>query len=319
LKEDNDQFERTWHTNKVVEETRGRNLKLSAKDLYRADRFLQDQGWEARVLTWEQLAYELNLDVCGKTLRTHMGSMDYHKCIACTKGWVSQRCAKQRVLHAETYLTLKPTPEDWHDVRFSGEVHCRVGPQGKLRIIRKPGERYCSDCVQEQLNRDDEREWETSHIWAAVGYNFKSNLTFYNTPGNKNGKLSLKVYRDQILKPIVGSWLKDPKQPHFILEDNDSAHGGGSNNNIVASWKRRHNLDHFFNCANSPDLAPIENCWQVMKQHLKKFPHWDESETRELAHEGWDRVSAEFINNRIDSMPQRLQDCIDMEGRMTCH
>jgi hypothetical protein len=35
--------------------------------------------------------------------------------------------------------------------------------------------------------------------------------------------------------------------------------------------------------------------------------------------EGWQRVSQDFINMRINSMPQRLQDCIEMEGRMTGH
>jgi hypothetical protein len=303
----------------LTPEKRGRKPLLSPKQVREADRFLQDVGWDARVLTWDQLANELDFGVSGWTLKRALGSLDYHKCMACAKGWVSKRSAKMRVQHAKTYLALKPEPKDWHDVRFSDEVHCRVGPQGKLRIIRKPGERYCSDCIQEQLNRDDERDWETCHIWGAVGYNFKSDLTFYNTPGNQNGKLSLKVYRDSILEPVVKPWLKRTRDPFILEEDNDSGHGGGSNNNIVAIWKRRNNLNHFFNCPNSPDLAPIENCWQVMKQHLKKFPHWDEFETRELAIYGWSHVSQDFINDCIDSMPKRLQDCIDMEGRMTGH
>jgi hypothetical protein len=66
---------------------------------------------------------------------------------------------------------------------------------------------------------------------------------------------------------------------NFILEENnDSGQGGGSKINIVAKWKKDNNLNHF-NCSNSSDLAPIENCWQGIEQHLKKFPHWDESET----------------------------------------
>jgi hypothetical protein len=228
-------------------------------------------------------------------MKRALGSLEYHKCIACTKGWVSQKCAKQRVRHSETALCLKPKPEDWRNVRFSDEVHCRVGPQGRLRITRKPGERYCGDCIQEQLNRDDERDLETCHIWGAVGYNFKSDLTFYNTPGNKNGKLSLKVYRDQILEPMVKLWLQ--QHPHFILEeDNDSGHGGGSTRNIVANWKRDNHLDHLFNCPNSPDLAPIENCWQVMKQHLKKFPHWQicqqTNKSNTVLHIRFDLISA---------------------------
>ncbi|KAH7347983.1 hypothetical protein BKA66DRAFT_477760 [Pyrenochaeta sp. MPI-SDFR-AT-0127] len=60
-------FDRTHHNNHAVEERRGRKPKLSPKQLEQADRFLQDVGWEARILT-------------------HLGSMDYHKCVACTKG-----------------------------------------------------------------------------------------------------------------------------------------------------------------------------------------------------------------------------------------
>lgn len=40
------------------------------------------------------------------------------------------------------------------------------------------------------------------HVWGAVGYGFKSDLIFYITP-NKNGKLSHRVYLEQILEPIL--------------------------------------------------------------------------------------------------------------------
>jgi hypothetical protein len=76
-------------------------------------------------------------------------------------------------------------------------------------------------------------------------------------------------------------------------------------------------LKHYFNCHSSPDLTPIENCWQPPKQYVKKFPHWDEINTRELALEGWDKISQSFINERVEAMPKRLQDCIDMDGQMT--
>jgi hypothetical protein len=31
--------------------------------------------------------------------------------------------------------------------RFSDEIHFSLGPQGKLMIIRRPGERYCEKCI----------------------------------------------------------------------------------------------------------------------------------------------------------------------------
>jgi hypothetical protein len=101
-----------------------------------------------------------------------------------------------------------------------------------------------------------------------------------------------------------------------LEEDGDSGYGT-SKSNIVRTWKATHKLESYFNCHSLPDLSPIENCWLPPKQFLKRFPHWDEFETRELAVEGWDKILQQFINERVRSMPQRLQDCIDMDGRIT--
>jgi hypothetical protein len=317
LKVDNELFDRRHHNNEVVPEKRGRPPILSAKDLERCDRFLQDLGWSARSMTWSQLAEELDSDCSGQTLKDHLGSMDYHKCIACSKGWVLEKLAKRRKEWAKVMHQKYPEPEHWRRVRFSDEVHWSVGPEGKCKIIRKPGERYCSDCIQHYLNGEDEKMNVRQQSWAAIGYNFKSDLNFHTTK-SRNGKMSLEVYRDQILEPIVKPWLE--RGDDFVLEeDNDSGHGGGASKkgNIVKTWKKKHNLEHYFNCSNSPDLAPIENCWRPPKQFMARFPHWDEFETRELALEGWQKVSIHFINEQVDSMPRRLQDCIDLEGQMT--
>jgi hypothetical protein len=52
-------------------------------------------------MTWSQIAEQLHLDVSGQTLRSHIGSMDYHKCIACAKGWISGNLAPKRKEWAE--------------------------------------------------------------------------------------------------------------------------------------------------------------------------------------------------------------------------
>ena len=42
------------------------------------DKILQDYGMDGRILTWEQLAMEAGIeDVCGHTIQTHMGSLQY--------------------------------------------------------------------------------------------------------------------------------------------------------------------------------------------------------------------------------------------------
>lgn len=65
-----------------------------------------------------------------------------------------------------------------------------------------------------------------------VGWNYKSDIVFYDVPGNSNGKMSQRVYIDAILEPHVLPALAENQ--HIVLEeDGDSGHGSADNNNIV--------------------------------------------------------------------------------------
>ncbi|KAF1964030.1 hypothetical protein BU23DRAFT_585773 [Bimuria novae-zelandiae CBS 107.79] len=300
------------------EEHRGRPRKISDWHIKEMDRMIKEEGFEARKMTWLDLAFEVGLEgVDERTISRAMGNtMSYHKCIACKKKWCNKSTATARKAWAEVIKERYPLPKDWYSVRFSDEVHWAIGPQGSIYIIRKPGERYCSNCIQHRDEKDDrEKNLKRVHAWAAIGHDFKSDLTFYSIPSNNNGKMTQRAYIDQILKPVVKPWLQ--RGDKFVLEeDGDSGHGPGKSN-IVRTWKQDNNLTSYFNCHSSPDFSPIENCWQPPKQYVKKFPHWDEGDTRELALEGWDKVTQKFINERVETMPQRLQDCINMDGQMT--
>ena len=106
----------------------------------------------------------------------------------------------------------------------------------------------------------------------------------------------------------------------FILEkDQDSAHGvAKKDTGIVQQWKEVHGLRHYFNCSGSPDLAPIENCWQPLKQNLRKIPHWDLETIKNVVETTWeDRLMQTTINKWCDSMPQRLKDVKERRGEMT--
>ena len=168
-------------------------------------------------------------------------------------------------------------------------MHVGFGAQGRVYVIRKPGTRTCSSCIQHVAPESkEERDLKRKHVWAAVGYNFKSDLVFYEVPGNSNGKMSLQVYRDCILESIVKPWILEARlnKTQFTLEeDGDSGHGTGKSN-ICRTWKKNNLLDCYFNVSGSPDLAPIENCWQGPKQWSRTVPHWDDETTEHLLVEG---------------------------------
>ena len=302
---------RRLNNSAIRKETRGRKKILSDRDLRYVEILLWDNGQEARSLSWQHLALEANLNCCGETLRRAMAHKDYRRCKACRRSWVDDKIAGRRVTWATDGLAERPRPGDWHNVRFSDEVHLGYGPEGRIYVTRRPGEKYCPDCVQ-QVDLPKPEDEKKVHAWGVIGYNYKSELYFYDA-NNSNGKMTQKVYIS-LLEKEVTKWA-----PGFILEeDNDSGHGP-SKSNQVRTWKSQHNLQYYFNCPNSPDLAPIENAWKAPKASLRKYAHWDDDTVKEVATEGWRDLSMQTINKWVEEMPKRLQAVIDSNGQMTAY
>ena len=64
-----------------------------------------------------------------------MGAMDYHKCLACRKGWCDEKTKTKRLDVCEIWKERYPEEEHWYSVRFTDECHYGFGPQETLRIL----------------------------------------------------------------------------------------------------------------------------------------------------------------------------------------
>ena len=305
---------RTLKNDPTRKETRRGHNKITPELIREMEKILENEGLDGRSLTWMQLGFEAQIEASEATIQRAMGTLKYHKGLAYQRGWQSHISKKNQVQYAELMLARYPNSKDLDRIRFSDEVHFGWGPQHQLCIICKPGECYCVDCIQHSDGPKPKDE-KRFHCWAAVGYDFKSDITFYEVPGNTNGKMSLQVNIDQILELGVNPWLLE-KEAFMFEEDGDSGHGKAKICNFVRQWKEENNLEYFSNCASSPDLSFNENCWQLPKQHLKKFPHWDDRTTKELIVEGWDLVLQSFLNEKCQSMPKGLRDVVASESKI---
>lgn len=218
-------------------ETRRRKHKMTSKQAYELDHLLQNDslGLEAKVLPWESLAAKVEAEVSENTIRkTIKDALGYGKRLVCVKGHQSDRSKEHRVEWATQMLAKYPEKENWRYIRFSNKIHFGYGPEDQLCIIRKPGTQYRYDNLQHRPSptKDNKhRLWK--NCWAAVGYNFKSDIIFYDMPTNKNGKMTHRVYIDSIFEPVVKPWLEEGQE--FVFEkDGDSRHGTGQANPIRA-------------------------------------------------------------------------------------
>lgn len=309
---------RRHHNDPYSTENRGRIPIWNARRLDRAERILEATDTDSRFLTWDQLAFETLNDTSSdeavsssiSTTRAALGSRNYHMCIACRKPWIGKQSAKRRVAFAKQMEKNYPYEEDYKIIRFSDECHYNYGTQGRAFVIRRPGERLRSCCIN-RGESEDTRHLKRAHTWAAIGYDFKSQIHFYDV-GNRNGKMTQAYYKKVILGQIVREWIN--KDHQFILEeDGDSGHGPRSAD--IKKFKKEMGLEYYFNCPGSPDLAPIENAWKGPKQRSRSVPHWDYEILCQLVQEGWDNLTQEGINRQILDMPRRIRQVLETEGQ----
>ena len=298
---------------------RGIKSKLTKQDVEKMEQIINSHDINQGALSWQQLAVKAGLvgekKVHFRTVRAHMLSLEYHKCIACPKNWLAPHIRAERRRFARQYQHWKL--REWQKVRFTAEIRFGLDPQEKkLSIIRRPGERYCFDCIQYNPEPAAKNK-KVLHAWAAVGWNYKTPLMWYTTSDN-NGKMSQKSYIEQILEPIVLPWLEAGED--FILEeDDDSGHGAADNNSRARRWKKEKHLNYYINASKSPDLSVVENAFQPLKQELSNTERWDEEKLFQRANEAWKYVSYEYINNQVASMEERMQEVLDSDGRMIGH
>ena len=311
-------------------ETRGRKRLLTKDDVRKMEEVLRRGPTEvgAPPFNWKALASAAGLDAAPKnvhprTIRRVMGDLEYWKCPQCRKGWVNADVAFRRLTFARDMATQGPL--FWRQVRFSDEMHLGLGPRREFQMIRRPGERYCVDCDAagdlDEANKQ-QPDWEKKgfHCWVMVGWDYKSDLVFYEIPGNSHGVLNQKVYIESILEPVVRPLLERGDKQWIMEETGDYGHGSGSTErgNAVWQWKMKNGLQFYFNAPKSPDLCILDDCWVPVQKHLARSTFADEQALLNAVKVAWkEQVSQELINSLILSMDSRLREVIALEGQMT--
>ena len=140
-------------------------------------------------------------------------------------------------------------------------------------------------------------------VWSA--FSSHGVLGLHRFQGNVTADSYIQVL-DQHLLPFL-----EEHQNIQFQQDNARPHTA----NRTRQWFDDHRVDVMEWPACSPDLNPIENCWSRLKAELDKRIVHGMNGLFDEATQIWNQMPADFLQNLISSMPRRIEQVIQRQGR----
>ena len=127
------------------------------------------------------------------------------------------------------------------------------------------------------------------------------------------GRITSAKYCELLQEGLLESNIGQSGIPFVMQQDNARVHTSA----YTKTWLRQNRVTVMDFPAASPDLNPIENVWQVVKDRVEKLEPKDMGEWKRVIHETWTELSEELIDNLVNSMPRRIKQCIARNGGLT--
>ena len=152
------------------------------------------------------------------------------------------------------------------------------------------------------------------HVWGGIGLHFKTKLYFFDK--NLNSTLFCKILKARL--PPAESFDLPPHGSNkwVLVQDNDPKHKSAQSQKIldilapdrIKDWP-----------SNSPDINPIEDVWSMMDYELQLKPPKNIRTLKSTLRKAWAELDVSKVTASIQSLPKRLNECIQLEGQRTSY
>jgi transposase len=218
----------------------------------------------------------------------------------------TQNLTEKQIQNRINFCTTNLTSEiDWSsDVLISDESRFAIGEDSRRRWIRRGVYLDNTFCKKSKFTK-------SIMVWACIGKNYKSPLIFITGNLNTEGYIEL-LQKNEIFPTIERQF--DPAKV-FFQQDGATSHTSKAsvefikqNINLIENWP-----------SNSPDLSPIENLWGIIKHALQEKEVSSLEELKIILIDEWNKIDMAVINSLIESMPKRMELCLENEGKQIGH
>jgi transposase len=153
------------------------------------------------------------------------------------------------------------------------------------------------------------------HVWGAMGFYFKSELYFFKE--NLTGPLYQTIIKNRLQEKKITYSDDCPqrlKKKWIFLQDNDPKHTAKKSMEELKKLVGNRWIKH---PAMSPDLNPIEDVWSYLERKLKDKNIKTIAGLKRFLIKEWDQMEWSEIRKSINSMPRRLEECMELKGKRT--
>lgn len=128
-----------------------------------------------------------------------------------------------------------------------------------------------------------------------------------------SGRMNAQMYQEILKNHILPHLRSNMPEDSLFQHDNDPKH----TSRLVRSFLEEENIHVLEWPAQSPDLNPIENLWDLVDREIRKRKPSNCTELMERIRSEWDQISPDLLVSLVDSMPNRLRAVIATKGYAT--
>lgn len=215
----------------------------------------------------------------------------------------AHRAARLRYAREHSNWTM----DNWRSVLFTDECKIKfLSDDKRVRVWRRQGERFTDPCI----HGSDRFGRPSVMVWAGISLLGTTELVILD-----EGTVTAESYVEMVIRPVVIPFSQRVGDGFVLMQDNARPHTA----RITQAALSDANISLLPWPAKSPDLNSIEHLWDQLKRSLKEN-HSHVNTKQELINAlkaCWERIPEQNVTHLIESVPDRLIQCIPSRGGPT--